>query len=224
MPDEAWLAKRWKMVETQVRARGVRDERVLQAMRSVPRDEFVDASEKPAAYSDNPLPIGYGQTISQPYIVAFMTELLRLEASDRVLEVGTGSGYQTAVLAEIASEVYTLEIVPELHTQAKRRLGELGYRNIFTRPGDGTKGWPEAAPFDKMILTAAGMKIPTLLVRQLKENGRIVMPVGEREQVLVVGEKRNNALITQESIPVRFVPLVEEGSQDSARGKTSQSL
>ena len=201
---------RLKMVETQIQARGIHDERVLAAMRKVPRHEFVPPEEKLAAYSDNPLPIGQGQTISQPYIVALMTELLQLKPGDKVFEVGTGSGYQTAVLAEIAKEIYSVEIVEPLYKQAKTRLEKLGYANVHLRQGDGTKGWPEAAPFDKMIVTAAGLKIPDSLVAQLKEGGRIVMPVGDMEQILVVGEKRNHILKTYESIPVRFVPLVEE--------------
>ena len=204
---------RMKMVEEQILARGIRDERILAAMRRVPRHEFVPAEEKLAAYSDGPLPIGYNQTISQPYIVAFMTELLQPRSEDRVFEVGTGSGYQAAVLAEIAEEVYTVEIVEPLYEQAKKCLEKLGYRNIHVRLEDGTKGWPEAAPFDKIIVTAAGLKIPDALVQQLKEGGRVVMPMGEREQVLVVGEKRNNILKTYESIPVRFVPLVEKHSR-----------
>ena len=199
---------RLKMVEEQIQARGVRDERVLRAMRKIARHEFVPPEEKLSAYSDGPLPIGYRQTISQPYIVALMTELLQLRPEDKVLEVGAGSGYQAAVLAEIAKEVYSVEIIEPLYHQTKTRLEKLGYRNVHFRFGDGTTGWPEAAPFDKMIVTAAGLKIPEDLIRQLKEGGRIVMPVGEAEQVLVVGEKRDNILKTQESIPVRFVPLV----------------
>lgn len=201
---------RLKMVETQIAARGIRDERVLAAMRKVPRHEFVPAAEKLLAYSDGPLPIGRGQTISQPYIVALMTELLEIQPADKILEVGTGSGYQAAVLGEIAKEVYTVEIVEPLYEQAKARLEKLGYSNVHVRSGDGTKGWPEEAPFDKMTVTAAGLKIPDTLIEQLKEGGRIVMPVGETEQVLVVGEKRSHVLKTYESIPVRFVPLVED--------------
>jgi protein-L-isoaspartate(D-aspartate) O-methyltransferase len=143
-----------------------------------------------------------------------MTEQLALESTDKVYEVGTGSGYQAAVLAEIASEVYTIEIVEPLYEQAKARLERLGYRNIHVRLGDGTKGWPEAAPFDKMMVTAAGLRIPDALIQQLKEGGRIVMPVGEEEQVLVVGEKQGGVLKTYETIPVRFVPLVEKGESD----------
>lgn len=206
---------RYEMVETQIAARGIQDERVLDAMRKVPRHEFVPTVEKLLAYSDGPLPIGYGQTISQPYIVALMTELLKVSPTDRVFEVGTGSGYQAAILAEIVEGVYTVEILEPLYEHSKKRLERLGYRNVHVRLGDGTKGWPEEAPFDKMIVTAAGLKIPDALVEQLKEGGRIVIPVGETEQVLVVGEKHKGVLKTHESIPVRFVPLVEEPTDDS---------
>ena len=208
---------RREMVERQIRARGIRNEAVLHALTKVPRHKFVPPSEKLFAYTDGPLPIGYGQTISQPYIVALMTEMLHPESVDKVFEVGTGSGYQAAVLAEIVKEVYTIEIVEPLYELAKAHLEGLGYRNVFVRLGDGTKGWPEAAPFDKMIVTAAGLKIPDALVDQLKEGGRIVMPVGEEEQVLVVGVKQGGRLKTQESIPVRFVPLVEGPTTDNLK-------
>jgi protein-L-isoaspartate(D-aspartate) O-methyltransferase len=206
-------AMRLEMVRTQIEARGVQDERVLGAMRKVPRHEFVPPVEKLLAYADTPLPIGHGQTISQPYIVALMTELLKPEPTDKIYELGTGSGYQAAVLGELVREVYTIEIVEPLYQEARERLRKLGYTNVHVRLGDGTKGWPEAAPFDKMMVTAAGLKIPDALIRQLKEGGRIVMPVGDIEQVLVVGEKRGNVLKTYETIPVRFVPLVEENPQ-----------
>ncbi len=205
---------RHRMVETQIQARGITNEHVLSAMQKVPRHEFVPLSEKLSAYNDNPLPIGYDQTISQPYIVALMTQEIHPEPTDKVLEVGTGSSYQAAVLAEIVKEVYSIEILEPLHEEAKKRLEKLGYRNIYLRKGDGTKGWPEAAPFDKIIVTAGGLKIPESLVAQLKEGGRIVMPVGDRDQMLVVGIKQGNALKTYESIPVRFVPLVEEKNKD----------
>lgn len=219
---DLFSSMRLKMVESQIAARGIRDERLLSALRKVPRHEFVPTIEKLMAYSDGPLPIGYGQTISQPYIVALMTELLKVDPSDKVFEVGTGSGYQAAVLAEMVKEVYTIEIVEPLYEQAKNRLAKLGYHNVHVRLGDGTKGWPEAAPFDKMIVTAAGLKIPDTLIQQLREGGRLVMPVGEVDQVLVVGEKQNNALKTYESIPVRFVPLVEESRlSDQLKEKTN---
>ncbi len=212
-------SERLKMVETQIEARGVQDERVLEAMRKIPRHELVPSQVESMAYEDKPLPIGYAQTISQPYIVGLMTELLELTPDDKVLEVGTGSGYQAAVLAEIAKEVYSIEIVEPLYREAKERLGRLGYHNIHLRLGDGTKGWPQAAPFDKMIVTAGGMKIPDSLIEQLKEGGRIVMPVGDGEQVLVIGQKVGGALETFHSIPVRFVPLIEEKSH----GQKTQS-
>lgn len=202
-------ATRKQMVLTQIQARGVEDEKVLAAMRRVPRHEFIENVSHEAAYSDGPLPIGYDQTISQPYIVALMTEMLRLDPKDRVLEIGTGSGYQAAILAEIANEVYTIEIIEPLYYQAKSRLERLGYKNVHLHLGDGTRGWPEEAPFDKIIVTAAGINIPDALIRQLKEGGRIVMPVGGEDQNLVVGVKRGNNVKTYQSIPVRFVPLVE---------------
>jgi len=197
-------------VQTQIAARGIQDERVLAALGKVPRHEFVPESEKPLAYSDGPLPVGHGQTISQPYVVALMTELLEPKPDDRVYEVGTGSGYQAAVLAELVKEVYTVEIVEPLYQEAKALLGQLGYRNVHVRLGDGTKGWPEASPFDKIIVTAGGLKIPEALIQQLKDGGRMVMPVGgSKDQVLVVGIKQGNHLKMFRSIQVRFVPLVE---------------
>jgi protein-L-isoaspartate(D-aspartate) O-methyltransferase len=202
---------RQKMVETQIRARDIKNERVLRVMERVPRHEFVPSEAQILAYSDGPLPIGYGQTISQPYIVALMTELLKPEPLDKVLEIGTGSGYQAAVLAEIVKEVYTIEILEPLYLSAKDNLERLGYDNVHIRLGDGTKGWPEQAPFDKVIVTAAGLKIPDALIGQLKEGGLIVIPVGEQDgQVLMVGEKKAGELKTFESVPVRFVPLIDE--------------
>ena len=201
---------RTEMVERQIRARGIKDERVLQAMLKIPRHEFVPLAEKLLAYTDGPLPIGHGQTISQPYIVALMTELLELQPQDKVLEIGTGSGYQAAVLAEIAKEVYTIELLEPLYHEAKKRLEGRGYHNIYFKLGDGTKGWPDAAPFDKIMVTAAGLKIPEAFVQQLKEGGRLVIPLGEKEQVLMLGYKKGDRLETQEVTPVRFVPLVEE--------------
>lgn len=216
---DRFASMRRDMVEKQIRARGVQDSRVLEAVQKVPRHEFVPPAEKLAAYSDAPLPIGQGQTISQPYIVALMTELVKPQPTDKVLEIGTGSGYQAAVLAEIVSSVYSIEILEPLYQTAKERLAKLGYHQIHLRWGDGTKGWPEEAPFDKIIVTAAGLDIPRSLVEQLKEGGILVIPVGDKEQTLVVGEKRSGVLKTFESIPVRFVPLIQEKERTNGKKK-----
>jgi len=201
---------REKMVERQIKARGIRDERVLKAMLKVPRHLFVDPSLIDQAYADHPLPIGNGQTISQPYIVALMTEALELKGKERVLEIGTGSGYQTAILAELALWVYTIEKYPQLLERAKEILvDKLGYKNISFKLGDGTLGWEEAAPFDAIIVTAAGPEIPKPLIDQLKEGGRIVIPVGdENVQVLVKGVKKGGRLETTPLEGVKFVKLV----------------
>ena len=196
------------MVEKQLRSRGIRDERVLQAMQKVPRHLFVPKSFRSEAYADGPLPIGYDQTISQPYIVAYMTEALQVEPGDRVLEIGTGSGYQTAVLAELAREVSTVEILEPLQKEAKDRLRELGYQNIFFEWGDGRLGWPEKSPFDKIMVTAAASVVPDTLAAQLKEGGRMVLPLGEENQQLVLGFKKGGRLQTTPLLPVRFVPLI----------------
>ena len=200
---------REKMVETQIKARGVKDTRVLEAMLKVPRHLFVEEALRDQAYGDFPLPIGEGQTISQPYIVAIMTEALELKGSERVLEVGTGSGYQTAILAELALWIYTIEKYSSLLERAKNILIKLGYKNISFKLGDGSLGWKEVAPFDAIIVTAAAPKIPQPLIDQLLEGGRIVIPVGdEYSQVLVKGIKRDGKLHTQTLEPVRFVKLV----------------
>lgn len=200
--------ERRRMVADQIERRGVRDVRVLNAMRSIPRHLFVPESSCNEAYEDGPLPIGYGQTISQPYIVAYMTECLRVRESDRVLEVGTGSGYQTAVLAALAKEVYTLEIIEPLGRHAAQLLTELGYRNIFFHLGDGRRGWREAAPFDRVIVTAAAAEVPDAFIQQLKDGGRLVMPVGGQVQELIEGVKQHEIFKETRTIPVRFVPLV----------------
>jgi protein-L-isoaspartate(D-aspartate) O-methyltransferase len=206
--DEELLAKRRRqMVDTQLRARGIRDERVLDAMRRVPRHKFVREGDIPVAYGDHPVSVGYGQTISQPYIVAYMTEQLALPAGARVFEVGTGSAYQTAVLAELAGEVYTIEIVPELAESAARLLESLGYRNVHARFGDGYAGWAEAAPFDAIIVTAAPDHLPQPLVEQLAIGGRIALPVGRGDQDLIVFAKTPDGLCEQSRLPVRFVRL-----------------
>src|SRR5439155_17529221 len=170
-----FAAQRQRMVQQQLMARGIKDERVLAAMAKVPREEFVPADARAATYEDGPLPIGHGQTISQPYIVAFMTEQLRLSPTDHVLEIGTGSGYQAAILAELAGEVYTIEIVAPLARSAEAALQRLGYKNVHVKVGDGYKGWPVNAPFDAIIVTCAPDKVPQLLTDQLKESGRMII-------------------------------------------------
>ena len=202
---------REKMVETQIKARGVKDPRVLSVLRKVERHRFVPERYLDSAYSDQPLPIGEGQTISQPYIVALMTELLELNGNEKVLEIGTGSGYQAAILAELAKEVYTIEIVESLASAAKERLSELGYQNIKVKAGDGYLGWPEAAPFDAIIVTAAPDHIPKPLIDQLKEGGRMVVPVGSHAQELIKIVKRSGKMETTNVIPVLFVPMTGEG-------------
>lgn len=200
---------RERMVETQIKSRGIKDERVLKAMLKVPRHLFVDEALRDQAYGDFPLPIGEGQTISQPYIVALMTEALELKGNERVLEIGTGSGYQTAILAELALWVYTIERFPTLLERAKKVLKELGYKNISFKLDDGTLGWKEAAPFDAIIVTAASPDIPPPLVEQLAEGGRMVIPIGDEfSQTLIKGVKKGGKLHTKALEPVRFVKLV----------------
>lgn len=211
VPADGDADRRTRMVETQIVARGVRDPRVLAAMRKVPRHRFVDAGQRAQAYEDHPLPIPGNQTISQPYIVALMTELLELEPSSRVLEIGTGSGYQSAVLAELAERVFTIEIVPELARLAESRLKELGYANVTVREGDGYRGWPEHAPFDGIIVTAAPERIPQPLLDQLAPGGIMVIPVGGFFQELKVFRKSADGRVTEKDIlPVRFVPMTGE--------------
>lgn len=204
---------REQMVKRQIIARGVKDERVIMAMLTVPRHMFVPESSRSMAYADTPLPIGEGQTISQPYIVAFMTECLDLEPDDRVLEIGTGSGYQAAILAELVKDVYTVEIVPILGNRASKLFDEMGYANIHVKIGDGYKGWHEEAPFDAVIVTAAPLDIPQALIDQLKEGGRIIVPVGSQitAQELIKGVKKKGRLITEDVLPVRFVPMIKGG-------------
>jgi protein-L-isoaspartate(D-aspartate) O-methyltransferase len=210
-PEGDFKVMREKMVETQIKARGVKDPRVLSALLKVERHRFVPEKYVDSAYSDQPLPIGEGQTISQPYIVALMTELLELKGNEKVLEVGTGSGYQAAILAELAKEVYTIEIIEPLASMAKKRLLELGYQNVVVKAGDGYLGWPEAAPFDAIIVTAAPDHIPKPLIEQLKEGGRIVVPVGTYTQELKKIIKRSGKIETIDVIPVLFVPMTGEG-------------
>jgi len=206
--SEDFAAERERMVETQIRARGVQDERVLQAMLKVPRHSFVPPNVRSYAHGDEPLPIGEGQTISQPYIVAYMTEALELCGDERVLEIGTGSGYQTAVLAELAEEVYTIEIVSSLSQQAQETLRQLGYQNVFFRVGDGSLGWREFAPYDALIVTAAPRSVPKALEEQLKISGKMIIPVGIEYQELVLVERKKKGFSRKKLLPVRFVPLV----------------
>ena len=197
------------MVDQQLKPRGIKDERVLAAMAKVPREQFVPVDQRGDAYEDGPLPIGYDQTISQPYIVAFMTEQLRPKATDRVLEIGTGSGYEAAILAELVKDVYTIEIVGPLAKTAEATLQRLGYKNVHLKVGDGYQGWPEEAPFDAIIVTCAPDKVPQPLTNQLKDGGRLVIPVGERfAQQLYLLEKKNGRLRESTTLPVRFVPMI----------------
>ena len=210
-PKGDFKAMREKMVESQIKSRGVRDPRVLSAMLKVERHLFVPKEFQNSAYSDQPIPIGEGQTISQPYIVALMTELLELKGGERVLEVGTGSGYQAAILAELGVEVYTIEIVEKLASSAQKVLLELRYQNIKVKAGDGYLGWPEAAPFDAIIVTCAPDHIPKPLLDQLKESGRMVVPVGTYSQELKKIVKKSGKAETTDIIPVIFVPMIGEG-------------
>jgi len=209
--EDPYLDKRMAMVRDQIEKEGVSDPRVLAAMREVPRHLLVPPEYRRMAYEPRPLPIGEGQTISQPYVVAFMTEILRLKPGDRVLEVGTGSGYQAAVAAKIAGEVYTVEIFPSLADRARRDLAALGLRNITARQGDGYYGWKEKAPFDAIIVTCAGGHIPPPLIRQLRNGGRMIMPVGGpfMTQNLVFLEKSTGGALSQRNVlPVVFVRLL----------------
>jgi protein-L-isoaspartate(D-aspartate) O-methyltransferase len=197
------------MVEEQLMCRGIKNQKVLDAFRKVERHKFIPEDLRNNSYSDYPLPIGEGQTISQPYMVALMTECLGLTGGDKILEIGTGSGYQAAILAELAKEVYTIERFDSLAKRAEGVLNELGYKNIKIKVGDGTLGWPEEAPFDKIIITAATPRVPLPLTEQLKENGKLVLPLGESfSQILTVIEKRKDKLETLEVCGCVFVPLV----------------
>ncbi len=195
------------MVQVQLEGRDIKDPRVLAAMRKVPRHRFVPGDLADSAYADTPLPLTLGQTISQPYIVGYMTQVLQLTGSERVLEIGTGSGYQAAVLAEIVAEVYTIEILCELADQARTLLSSLGYKNIQVRCGDGYMGWPDADPFDRIIVTAAPNHIPQPLIDQLKPGGKMIIPVGQMDQDLVLLEKNEDGVSRRSTIPVRFVPM-----------------
>ncbi|MBF88886.1 MAG: protein-L-isoaspartate O-methyltransferase [Candidatus Marinimicrobia bacterium] len=201
------------MITDQIISRGIKNISVIAVMSEIPRHLFIHRSNQALAYSDQPVPIGYGQTISQPYIVAYMTELLKVEAHHKILEIGTGSGYQAAILSKIAKEIFTIEIIPELGELALSNFKELGYNNITTRIANGYKGWVENAPFDRIILTAAPEQIPKELIAQLKPNGRMVLPLGPRwtnQKLLVLKKNSLGKIIQEKKIPVRFVPMVKE--------------
>jgi len=200
--------ERERMVEAQLKRRGISDKKVLETMEKEPRHEFVSEDMKPYAYNDEPLPIGEGQTISQPYIVAYMTEILQLKGEERVLEIGTGSGYQAAILAEIAKEVYTVEIKSSLSLRAQETLKKLGYKNVYFKIGDGTLGWKEHAPYDAIIVTAAPNRIPKALQKQLKINGKMIIPVGNISQELILVIREEKQFKNKKLLPVRFVPLI----------------
>ena len=204
---------RLAMVEHQIVARGIRDERVLQACRTVPRDQFVPAKYWYLAYGDHPLPISHDQTISQPYIVALMTELLDIDSTDKVLEIGTGSGYQAAILSLLASEVFSIEIVEPLAKESRTLLEQLGYRNVTVRCGDGFRGWEEEAPFDCIIVTCAPTEIPQPLIDQLADGGRLVIPVGDDWQELILLTKDGDNIERISITPVRFVPMTGEADK-----------
>jgi protein-L-isoaspartate(D-aspartate) O-methyltransferase len=213
--DDALAAARHQMVE-RIRTRGVTDAAVLAALDTVPRHLFVPQPERARAYEDRPLPIGDGQTISQPYMVALMTSLLELRPGERVLEIGTGSGYQAAILSRVAAEVYTMEIRKPLAERARRTLADLGYRNIQVRTGDGFQGWPDAAPFDAIIVTAAPPSVPDPLLRQLKTGGRLVIPVGDRnalQSLLVLTKRPDGGFDRSNVMPVFFVPMTGEAQR-----------
>ncbi len=212
--EERYALARKRMVETQIVARGISDERVLDAMLKVERHKFVPIYSRAFAYADRPLPIGERQTISQPYIVALMTELLKLDGDERVLEIGTGSGYQAAVLAELCKEVYSIEILEPLTTRADKLLKSLGYKNITVKCGDGFIGWEEYAPFDGIIVTCAPEKVPEPLIEQLAEGGRMVIPVGDAWQELKLLEKKRGKIKSKSVIPVRFVPMTGKAQQN----------
>jgi len=212
--DADFVARRYRMVETQIKARGIEDKKVLDAFREVERHKFVLPQYLPYAYADSPLPIGQGQTISQPYIVAYMTEALDLQKTDKVLEIGTGSGYQAAILAEICDSVFTIEIFEKLAEKAQQLFNQLGYDNIVSKVGDGYKGWPEYAPFDGIIVTCAPTEIPEPLQRQLAEGGRMIIPVGDDPvQNLVLMVKKRGKIRKQSVLPVRFVPMIDPDGQ-----------
>ena len=201
---------RRRMIQAQIEARGISNRAVLDAMTRVPRHLFVPPQQRPSAYEDRPLPIGFGQTISQPYIVAYMTEALQISRDHRVLEIGTGSGYQAAILSLLAREVYSIEIVPELAESARRTLSANGYSNVEVRTGNGYLGWPERAPFARIIVTAAPREVPRALVEQLEVGGLMLAPVGTLFQEMTIVRKTASGVTEQRTIPVRFVPMVNK--------------
>jgi len=213
--QDVYAKKRQIMIEKDIRGRGVTDKKVLDVMGKTPRHLFVEGHLRDAAYEDYPLPIDEGQTISQPYVVALMTEVLQLKPSDRVLEIGTGSGYQAAILAEIVKEVYTIEIRKGLAEKAEKRLKDMGYKNVKVKYGDGYFGWEEYTPFDAIIITAAANHIPPSLIKQLKEGGRLIIPLGSTvySQTLILAIKKKGELNLQEITSVRFVPMIGEAEK-----------
>jgi protein-L-isoaspartate(D-aspartate) O-methyltransferase len=210
---DPYAQERVEMVRKQIERRGVKDKKVLAAMRKVPRHEFIPDKFRHEAYEDHPVPIGHGQTISQPYIVAYMTEALELKGPEKVLEIGTGSGYQAAVLAEIVEKVYSIEIVCALEKRSKETLSRLGYKNVETRCADGYKGWAEHAPFDAIIITAAPDEVPPPLLEQLKEGGRLIVPEGTYFQELRLYTRTEKGIKTRHLLPVRFVPMTGEAEK-----------
>jgi len=210
---DSFAARRLAMVEHQIEARGIKATSVLRAMSKVPRHRFVLPATVGQAYEDHPLPIGSEQTISQPYIVAYMTEAAGISPRDKVLEIGTGSGYQAAVLGEVAREVYTIEIIPELAEGARNVLADLGYKNVHVKAGNGYLGWPEQAPFDAIIVTAAPDQVPQALVDQLAVGGRMVVPVGAVIQDMMIIERTQRGVVERKTIPVRFVPMTGKPEQ-----------
>jgi len=203
-----YQSDREKMVATQLKGRHIHNSKVLAAMSKVPRELFVDKEQRELAYVDDPLPIGYGQTISQPYIVAFMTEAAQLKPNDKILEIGTGCGYQAAILAEICKEVYTLEIIEGLANDTKTRLQKLGYENVYIRNSDGYEGWTTQAPFDAIIVTAAPDSVPQNLINQLKIGGKLIIPVGVLFQKLMRITRNEDGITEETLMPVRFVPMI----------------
>ena len=210
MNPQSRQVERDQMVREQIITRGVTNARVIQALREVPRHEFVLKADVAEAYEDHPLPIGFGQTISQPYIVAFMTEALRLQPHERVLEIGTGSGYQAAVLSKVVDKVFSMEIIEPLAERAKETLSKLGYTNVTVSAGDGYRGWPDEAPFDAVILTAAPEHIPQPLLDQLSIGGQLILPLGKRVQKLMLLKRTQDGWLKEELLPVAFVPMTGE--------------